>query len=110
MYPAPSRPAAPIMFRMNGISQGAQGCAVRLFQSRTAHQLCGAIVSGRHTPQSNRDRLRRSLIPMHHPVGGASRGDYVQDKMEVERFQHSSTSADTMRLLEKSQNRQMSIK
>ena len=35
---------AAIMFRMNGISQRAHGCAMRLFQFCTAHQLCGAIM------------------------------------------------------------------
>jgi hypothetical protein len=56
--------------------------------------MCGAIVSGLHSismdvlrdcsrfaqPQSNRDRLRRSLLQVHHAVGDAARGDFTRPK------------------------------
>jgi hypothetical protein len=49
---------AAIMFRMNGISQGAHGCAVRLSPVCTAYLwMCGAIVSVSHNLSVKCDEL-----------------------------------------------------
>jgi hypothetical protein len=58
---------------------------VRLFQFRTAYQFLGAIVHGLHNPQTI---ATGCADPSYRPVltvGGASRGDYVQDERYIAR-------------------------
>jgi hypothetical protein len=71
--------------------------------------MCGAIVSDRHNPKTIATgcadpSYNVPLLQMHHPVGGASRGDYAQDVRYIA-IEHTDVRRDCSRLAQPQSNR-----